>query len=131
MGNSPAIGLCGSGIIDAMAQLYLNGLINERGRFQKENTCIQIGEKGPEYILVTAEESGTGMAISIGQEDVNEIQLAKGAIHAGISTLLEITGIPLADVEEIVIAGAFGSFINVTAVMIILKSELHMVNMVR
>ncbi len=115
--NSPAIGLCGSGIIDAIAELYLNGVINERGRFQKENARVQIGDKGPEFVLVTADESGTGVAITIGQEDVNEIQLAKGAIHAGISVLLEITGTPLADVEEVVIAGAFGSFIRVESAL--------------
>jgi uncharacterized 2Fe-2S/4Fe-4S cluster protein (DUF4445 family) len=115
--NCPAIGLCGSGIIDAIAELYLNGLINDRGRFQKENARVQIGDKGPEVVLVTADESGTGAAITIGQEDVNEIQLAKGAIHAGISVLLEITGTPLADVEEVVIAGAFGSFIRVESAL--------------
>lgn len=115
--NSPAIGLCGSGIIDAIAELYLNGLINDRGRFQKENARVQIGDKGLEVVLVTADESGTGAAITIGQEDVNEIQLAKGAIHAGISVLLEITGTALADVEEVVIAGAFGSFIRVESAL--------------
>ena len=115
--DSPAIGLCGSGIIDAISELYLNGLINDRGRFQKENIRVQIGKKGAEYELVSAEESGTEKAITIGQEDVNEIQLAKGAIHAGISILLDITDTPPETVEEVIIAGAFGSFINVESAL--------------
>jgi uncharacterized 2Fe-2S/4Fe-4S cluster protein (DUF4445 family) len=64
-------------------------------------------------VLVPAEKSGTTEAIVINQNDINEIQLAKGAIHAGINILLEATGTSHADVEEVIIAGAFGSFLNI------------------
>jgi uncharacterized 2Fe-2S/4Fe-4S cluster protein (DUF4445 family) len=99
------VGLCGSGIIDLAAELHRSGLINNRGRFQVQN--------GSPFQLVSAQESGTGRAINISQEDVNEIQLAKGAIRAGLEILLAVTETAPEDVEEVVIAGAFGSFLNV------------------
>ena len=117
--DRPAIGLCGSGIIDAVSELYLNDLINERGRFQKGNDRLQAEARNPQFVLVSSDESGTGDAITIGQEDVNEIQLAKGAIHAGIKILLEITGISPEDVQEVIIAGAFGSYIRIESALAI------------
>jgi uncharacterized 2Fe-2S/4Fe-4S cluster protein (DUF4445 family) len=66
-----------------------------------------------EFLLVPAEKSGTGSDIVISQNDINEIQLAKGAIQAGLNILLEITDTEPADVEEVIIAGAFGSYLNV------------------
>ena len=112
VGDCRPIGLCGSGIIDAAAELYRNGLINKHGRFQKNHSLVRTGKKGPEFVLVSSRKSGTGIKISIGQKDVNEIQLAKGAIHAGIHILLDLAGISADEVEEIIIAGAFGSFID-------------------
>ncbi len=111
--DTPAVGLCGSGIIDAVAELYGQGLINHRGRFQKEKDGVENGRFGPQYCLVPAAESGSSHDIAITQEDVNEIQLAKGAINAGLAILLEVSGTAPTDVEEVIIAGAFGSFLNI------------------
>lgn len=107
------VGLCGSGIIDAVAELYRSGLINDRGRFQQQLARVREGEKGGEFLLVSEEESGTHHEIIIDQNDINEIQLAKGAIHAGIKMLLEVTKTAPDDVQEVIIAGAFGSFLNI------------------
>jgi len=114
-----AVGICGSGIVDAVAELYLNGLINYRGRFQRERERVRMEEGTPRFVLVPPDESGSEKEIAIEQEDVNEIQLAKGAIHAGISILLNIAGIQLGDVEEVIIAGAFGSFIKIESALAI------------
>jgi uncharacterized 2Fe-2S/4Fe-4S cluster protein (DUF4445 family) len=111
--DEPAVGLCGSGILDAVAELYKVGHLNERGRFQRERDGIRPGDHGLEFVLVPAKDSGSGRDISITQNDVNEIQLAKGAIHAGLKILLEATGTPLEAVQEVIVAGAFGSFLNV------------------
>ena len=111
--DAPAVGLCGSGIVDATAELYRAGLINNRGRFDKENGRVGNGRFGAEFCLVPASSSGSSRDVLITQKDVNEIQLAKGAIHAGLQILLEATGTPPEEVEEVVIAGAFGSFLNV------------------
>jgi uncharacterized 2Fe-2S/4Fe-4S cluster protein (DUF4445 family) len=107
------VGLCGSGIIDLTAELHRAGLINSRGRFQKGNEAIREGKKGAEFQLVAPRKSGTGRAITISQEDINEIQLAKGAIHAGLEILLKVSGTSPENVDEVIIAGAFGSFLNV------------------
>jgi uncharacterized 2Fe-2S/4Fe-4S cluster protein (DUF4445 family) len=111
--DAPAIGLCGSGIIDTVAELHRVGLINKHGRFQRDHARVRSSKRIAEFVLVPAEKSGTAEDIVINQNDVNEIQLAKGAIHAGINILLEVTGTSHADVEEVIIAGAFGSFLNV------------------
>jgi uncharacterized 2Fe-2S/4Fe-4S cluster protein (DUF4445 family) len=111
--DEPAVGLCGSGIIDVVAELFHNGLINHRGRFQKSDPRVRLGENGPEFLLVPAQKSGTQQDILIRQKDVNEIQLAKGAIQAGLSILLAITDTAPEEVDEMLIAGAFGSFLNV------------------
>lgn len=111
--DAPAVGLCGSGIIDTVAELYWADLLNQRGRFQRDNPRLRSGRHGAEFLLVPQSASGGGRDIVMTQQDVNEIQLAKGAIHAGLSILLEATDTPPESVEEVIIAGAFGSFLNV------------------
>ena len=117
--HEPPVGLCGSGILDAVAELYRAGYLNKNGRFQRERPEVQEGEQGPEFVLVPAQESGSGREIVITQNDVNEIQLAKGAIHAGLKVLLEATGTPPEAVQEVIVAGAFGSFINIQSAVAI------------
>jgi uncharacterized 2Fe-2S/4Fe-4S cluster protein (DUF4445 family) len=111
--NAPAIGLCGSGIIDTVAELYRNGIIDKRGRIQRDQKSIRSGRDGPEFVIVKADKSGTGGDILVDQNDINQIQLAKGAIQAGLNILLEVTDTRPADVDEVIIAGAFGSYLNV------------------
>jgi uncharacterized 2Fe-2S/4Fe-4S cluster protein (DUF4445 family) len=74
---------------------------------------VSNGRYGPQYLLVPAHQSGSSHDIAITQKDINEIQLAKGAINAGLSILLDVTNTAPEEVEEVVIAGAFGSFLNV------------------
>lgn len=111
--NEPPVGLCGSGIIDTTAELFRQGLINRQGTFQRDSRRIREGKNGAEFVLVPAEQSGTGRDIVIDQKDINEIQLAKGAIHAGLRVLMEVTETQPEDVEEVIIAGAFGAYINI------------------
>ncbi len=111
--DTPAVGLCGSGIVDVVAELYGADLINFRGRFDKESERVDNGRFGPQYLLVAAKDSGSSHDIAITQKDINEIQLAKGAINAGLNILLEITNTALEEVEEVIIAGAFGSFLDI------------------
>jgi len=111
--DAPAIGLCGSGIVDGMAELRRWQLINERGRFDRNHRRVREGRQGPEFLLVPADQSGSQRDVVITQEDVNEIQLAKGAIRAGLEILLDATDTAPEKVKEVVIAGAFGSFLKV------------------
>jgi len=115
--DAPPVGLCGSGIVDVMAELYRAGLINSRGRFAKEDPRVENGRHGPEFCLVPAVRSGSSRNVVITQKDVNEIQLAKGAIHAGLEILLEATDTAPEDVAEVIIAGAFGSFLTIESAL--------------
>ncbi|HRF48149.1 MAG TPA: ASKHA domain-containing protein [Anaerolineales bacterium] len=117
IGDAPAVGICGSGIVDAIAALHGAGLLNDRGRLQKDAPGLRMGTQGPEYPLALAPNTGTGRDVVITQSDVNEIQLAKGAIQAGLEILLESTGTPAEAVDEMIVAGAFGSFLNLESAL--------------
>jgi uncharacterized 2Fe-2S/4Fe-4S cluster protein (DUF4445 family) len=109
--------LCGSGIIDAVAELRRWKLINERGRLDRQNERVRQGRYGPEFLLAPGSQSGSGRDVVITQNDINEIQLAKGAIRAGLEVLLDATGATPEDVQEVIIAGAFGSFLKVQSAL--------------
>lgn len=110
--DAPAVGLCGSGIVDALAELRRWELINSHGRFDRSHPRVRQGRHGSELLLVPGSSSGSERDVVITQNDVNEIQLAKGAIRAGLEILLEATGTSPDEVAEVIIAGAFGSFLN-------------------
>jgi uncharacterized 2Fe-2S/4Fe-4S cluster protein (DUF4445 family) len=110
--GQPPVGICGSGILDALAALRWVGALNDRGRLQAGHPLVCRGEHGLEVVLVEAGASGTGQAIAVTQEDVNQVQLAKGAIRAGIEVLLGEARISAEQITEVVIAGAFGSCLD-------------------
>ena len=112
IGNTPPVGLCGSGILDAISQLRLAGIMDRLGKIKPHPRTRQ-GEKGLEFVLVDADESGVNEDITISRADVSEIQLAKGAMRAGIRILLKKAGLSEADLEGVVVAGAFGTYIDV------------------
>ena len=115
IGHKPAIGICGSGILDAIAQLKLCGAMNDKGALDDKHPLIRRGEKLPEALLAAAEITGNGHDIVLSRSDINEIQLAKGAMRAGIELLLDAAGVSAADIDEFIIAGAFGTYISVEA----------------
>jgi uncharacterized 2Fe-2S/4Fe-4S cluster protein (DUF4445 family) len=117
--NHLAAGICGSGIIEAVAEMYLAGIIQPDGRFDPnlENELILWqGRKGA-YILAAAEQSSTGEPILVTQDDVRNIQLAKAALYAGAKLLMNRAGARA--VERIILAGAFGSYIDPKYAMIL------------
>ena len=95
IGDVPPKGICGSGIVDAIAVGLQLGLINQRGRIRNE-----------EHILHLTQE------IYLTQEDIRQVQLAKGAICAGISLMATQLGLQISDIQKVQLAGAFGSFLN-------------------
>jgi len=111
IGGAPAVGLCGSGILDAVAQLRRAEVLDRRGKMMAHPRTRQ-GEKGPEFVLVDAAESGVNEDITISRADVSQIQLAKGAMRAGVHILLQEAGLTEADLEGVVVAGAFGTYID-------------------
>lgn len=107
-------GLCGSGILDLVAQMRRAGLLTARGAMLGEGSHPRVrrGRRGLEIVVVPASDNGD-REITFSREDVNEIQLAKGAIRAGVSILLERAGVTEADIDQVIIAGAFGTYLNV------------------
>jgi len=114
-----AAGICGSGIIEAVAEMFLAGIILPDGRFNPDRVHDRIrwnGRKG-EYILATGEQTTTGNPILVTQDDVRNIQLAKAALYAGAKLLMLRAGIT--KVDRILLAGAFGSYIDTKYAMIL------------
>jgi len=120
--DAPAVGICGSGLLDALATLLDLGVVDAGGRIADEGQAGALPEKvrsrlagaGNErhFALVPGERSGTGEPIALTQRDVRQLQLAKGAMRAGVEVLLGEAGVRAEDLDRILLAGAFGSYID-------------------
>ncbi len=117
--NKPPKGICGSGIIDAVAELVGTGIVNRDGTFNKEieSKRIRKTEEGSEYVLAFKSEYENEKEVTITNTDIREVQLAKGAICAGAQILMDELGIDRPD--EIMLAGAFGNYIDKVSAMVI------------
>lgn len=123
IGDSAPRGICGSGLVDMVATMLRTGIIDSTGMMQDGQTLranghpqlaeriIQVGRQR-EFVLVEAERAAGGRPIKVTQRDVRELQLAKGAIRAGIQILMKELGIGPEDVRRIYLAGAFGNYIR-------------------
>ena len=111
-GQKP-VGICGSGIIDIISELFRCGIINARGLFAREGSRVARDEHGMgRYILATAQESETGREVSINEVDIDNFIRAKGAIYSGIDTLLQSVDMTVDCIEKVLVAGGIGSGIN-------------------
>ncbi|HUI88776.1 MAG TPA: ASKHA domain-containing protein [Anaerolineales bacterium] len=112
-------GICGSAIIDAVAEIYRVGIIDSRGRFKRglESKRIREGANGLEYVIAWADETSIGRDIPITQQDVRQIQLAKAALFTAARTLLKRSNLQSPD--KIILAGGFGSYIDKEMAMLI------------
>ena len=113
------VGICGSGILDSIAELLKAGIINERGKFKPDSNCIHKDSQGifqymldPDFYKNSSSKNNKDSNISINQKDIVEIQLAKSAMRTGIEVLLEDAGIEFGEISKVIIAGAFGSYID-------------------
>jgi uncharacterized 2Fe-2S/4Fe-4S cluster protein (DUF4445 family) len=117
--EAPPIGICGSGVLDAIAQLYLAGIIDDGGRLVDNHPRVIAGNEQTEFVLISREERGGQPAITITQKDIRELQLAKAAVRSGIQLLLETNGLTEAQLEKVIVAGAFGSYIDLSSAVTI------------
>jgi uncharacterized 2Fe-2S/4Fe-4S cluster protein (DUF4445 family) len=106
------VGICGSGIVDAIAQALDAGIVDERGSLAKAHPLVSRATGRPTCVLVPAARTGHGRDVVFTRSDVNEIQLAKGAIRAGTELLLEQAGTDAAHLDRVVVAGAFGTYLD-------------------
>jgi uncharacterized 2Fe-2S/4Fe-4S cluster protein (DUF4445 family) len=108
IGNVNPIGICGSGILDAVSELRRVGILNSRGRLDKSAPGVRVDDLGKPYFIIAESER----QITLSQMDIDQILLAKGAIRAGIDVLMNYLKVKPGDIEEILIAGAFGSYMD-------------------
>jgi uncharacterized 2Fe-2S/4Fe-4S cluster protein (DUF4445 family) len=115
VGDRPALGICGSGLIDLLGELFITGVVDKSGHFNHTlpTPRIREGTHGYEFVVAWAPETGRGHDIVITETDINNLVRAKAAIYAGFRVLCNSVGVDLADVEQILIGGAFGQYINV------------------
>jgi uncharacterized 2Fe-2S/4Fe-4S cluster protein (DUF4445 family) len=106
-------GICGSGVIDAVAELFKAGIIDKTGRFVMDPITGRVRRDAsgkPEYVLAWKDETALETDITVTQADVRAVQLAKGALYAGAKLLMRKMGVE--KVDKVILAGAFGSYIN-------------------
>ncbi len=113
IGDRKPIGICGSGMIDAVAEMLLKGVIDQKGNLQ-DAPRVREGEEGPEYLFY----ADSGREIVLTQADLDNLIRAKGAIYAGVSLLLKEVGLDVEMIEKVYIAGGFGNYIDVKKAII-------------
>ncbi len=120
-GNVKAKGICGSGLITIVAQLFEAGVIDNRGKFNRELDTDRIRKKDDiwEYVIVKQELTSIDRDITINEPDIDNLIRAKGAMYSGALTLLEEVGLSIVDVEQVYLAGGFGSYIDLEKAMTI------------
>lgn len=108
-------GLCGSGLISLLAEMFLTGVIDKAGHINVNlpTPRTRLGEHGPEYVIAWADETAIGEDIAISNVDIDNLLRAKAAIYAGFTVLADSVGVPLEMVEQVLIGGSFGKYINV------------------
>ena len=112
------VGICGSGVLDAAAQLYLSGIVNARGRMSQDHPRVRVRHGQRQFVLADKSET-KGRSVVFTQHDVRAVQLAKGAIRAAIAVLLEDAGVRDDQIDQIIIAGAFGAYIDMASALAI------------
>lgn len=115
--DAPARGICGSGIVDAVSELFKAGALDPSGKLlASENARVRRGKEGlSEFVLATGGDTATGEDITITQHDIQEIQLAKAAIFTGVSILMKRLRIKPSELAHVYAAGAFGTYVDASS----------------
>jgi uncharacterized 2Fe-2S/4Fe-4S cluster protein (DUF4445 family) len=121
IGNVRPKGICGSGLIILVATLFESGVINSQGKFNRDLDTPRIRENEGvwEYVLAWAADTQIDRDLAITEIDIENLIRAKGAIYSGCQTLLEEVGMGIEDVEHIILAGGFGSYVDLERAMVI------------
>ncbi len=128
IGGAPAIGICGSGLIDAAAKMLEAGVIDPAGRLwrealgtlpQKLKERIVPDGAGRAFVLVKAEQSGRGEDVLLTQNDIRQLQLAKAAIYGGVMMLQKVLDVSDDKIEEVMMSGGFGNYVNIESAVTI------------
>jgi uncharacterized 2Fe-2S/4Fe-4S cluster protein (DUF4445 family) len=113
VGGDKPVGICGSGMLDTVAELLKCRVIDHKGRFQKvDNERLVEVSRDRAFTLAWGKETSTGDPVTITQKDIGEAQLAKAAIHAGCTILMRRAGVKASDLKRVYVAGSFGNYVN-------------------
>ncbi|MDR1045324.1 MAG: ASKHA domain-containing protein [Candidatus Adiutrix sp.] len=127
IGKTRPLGICGSGLINIVAELFLAGVLDPQGKLVKEAApdLIRTDEDGQEYLISPASANGLDRDIVLTEIDVDNLIRAKGAMYSGYQTLLESVGLGMGDLDKVIIGGGFGKSLNLkNAITIGLLPEL-------
>ena len=115
IGHSKPSGICGSGLISLLSEMFITGLLDKAGNvnLQAPTPRVRQGAHGGEYVVAWASETARGEDIVFNRVDVDNLLRAKAAIYAGFTVLAEDVGIPLETTDKVLIGGSFGKYINV------------------
>jgi uncharacterized 2Fe-2S/4Fe-4S cluster protein (DUF4445 family) len=115
IGDEPPRGICGSGLISLLAEMFITGVMDKGGNLNLglNTSRLREGEHGPEYVVAWAQETATQRDIVINKVDIDNLLRAKAAVYAGFSVLARSVGMELSTVDRILIAGAFGQYLDV------------------
>jgi len=121
VGNKKAKGICGSGLITLVAKLLETGVIDSRGKFDRslDTPRIRTTDEIWEYVLVYEKDNGIDRDIAITEPDIDNLIRAKGAMYSAALTLLEEIGLKITDIERIILAGGFGSYVDLESAITI------------
>jgi uncharacterized 2Fe-2S/4Fe-4S cluster protein (DUF4445 family) len=121
IGNVRPKGICGSGLITMVATLFEMGIIDNLGKFNRDLETRRIRQKDGvyEYVLAWKDESQLDRAVTLTEIDIENLIRAKGAIYSGCMTLLTEVGMSIQDIEHIILAGGFGSYVDLEKAMVI------------
>ena len=121
IGDAPASGICGSGLLDCLANLVRSGVIDRTGNFQKgiNTERLRKTDNGYEFVLVYKDKTSTKRDVVITQADIQNVIRSKAAIYSGISTLVESMGMGMNDIEQLYLAGGFGNYLDIRSAITI------------
>lgn len=121
IGGTKPVGICGSGMIALIADLFQTGWIDPAGKLnrEKESPVVQVEGRTAFYVLVQAEQSGTGKALRISETDIDNIVRTKAAIYSACALMLQQVGMTFDDLANIYIAGGFGRFLDLDKATVI------------
>jgi len=113
-GDVKPVGLCGSAMVDVIAEMLKSGIINQHGRFSPniKTPRLKTVNNVPEFVVAWENETATRKEITVTQKDINELQLAKAAMFTGCSIVMKRKRVKREDLDRVFIAGAFGNYIN-------------------
>jgi len=114
IGNQRPKGICGSGIVDAIAEMFKAGIISNSGEIRKElqTPRVRIPDGTAEFLIAEKEQTAIGKDIVVSQQDIRQIQLAKAAVYTGVLMSMKHLEVKLEDIKKVYVAGAFGTYLN-------------------